>query len=79
MLKLNAKEKMLNFLTKKSGVNTFTTTYGRRLFGVKNIAARIYDLRQDGYAIRLNTNRHGNRVYQLEHKKSVGTTTKSVA
>ena len=57
MSKLSAKQKMLNFLTKKTGVNTFTTTYGRRLFGVKNIAARISELRQDGYTIRLNKNR----------------------
>jgi biotin operon repressor len=54
MTKLSAKQKMLNYLNKKEGYNTFSVAQGRRLFGVQNIAARIEELRQEGYCIYTN-------------------------
>lgn len=55
MKKLTTKQKMLNYLSKTEGYNTFTVADGRRLFGVKNVAARIQELRAEGYAIYSNT------------------------
>lgn len=52
--KLSAKHKMLNFLSKKDGRNTFTVAQGRTLFGVSNVTARINDLRNDGHVIYAN-------------------------
>lgn len=54
-MKLSAKEKMLNALTKSKGYNTFTVAQARARFGVKNVAARINELREEGYAIYTNT------------------------
>ena len=54
MVKLSAKQRMLNYLMKKTGYNTFTTAQARRLFGVHNVSARISELRQEGYAVYLN-------------------------
>lgn len=53
--KLSAKQKMLNFLKKTEGYNSFSVAQGRRLFGVKNVSARIDELRQEGYCIYTNT------------------------
>jgi hypothetical protein len=91
MVKLSAKQRMLNYLMKKSGYNTFTTAQARRLFGVQNIAARISELRQEGYAVYLNTYKRGDgtRVngYRLgspskafrKYFKEIGVRAKSVA
>ena len=46
---------MLNALTKTSGYNTFSTAQARARFGIKNVAARIQELRQEGYAVYTNT------------------------
>ena len=54
-MKLSAKQRFLNFLMKKSGYNTFSTAQARARFGVKNISARIAELRQEGYPIYTNT------------------------
>lgn len=54
-MKLSAKEKMLNALTKSQGYNTFTVAQARARFGIKNVAARINELREEGYAIYTNT------------------------
>jgi hypothetical protein len=54
MAKLSAKQKMLNALTKTEGYNTFTTEQARRRFGVKNVAARIEELRKEGHCIYTN-------------------------
>jgi len=48
MSNLNAKEKMLSALKSNE---TFTVRQARSRFGIKNVAARIYDLRQEGYCI----------------------------
>jgi hypothetical protein len=54
MNKMNAKQKMLQTLTKKTGYNTFSVAQARVRFGVKNIAARIAELRTEGYSIYTN-------------------------
>ena len=54
MSKMNVKQKMLQALTKKTGYNTFSVAQGRVRFGVKNIAARIAELRTEGYSIYTN-------------------------
>ena len=55
MKKLTAKQKMLQTLTKTTGYNTFSVAQARTRFGVKNIAARVAELRSEGYAIYTNT------------------------
>ena len=67
--KLSTKQKMLTFLKKKTGQNTFTVAQGRNLFKVSNVSARISELRQDGHKIKttVKTTKSGNTtsVYQL--------------
>jgi len=55
MSKLSAKAKMLNYLSKTEGYNTFSVAQGRKLFGVTNVSARIDELRQEGHVIYTNT------------------------
>jgi VCBS repeat-containing protein len=55
MTTLSAKQKMLNYLNKTTGYNTFSVAQGRKLFGVQNVAARIDELRQEGHCIYTNT------------------------
>jgi biotin operon repressor len=62
--KLSTKQKMLAFLQKKTGQNTFTVAQARNLFKVVNVSARISELRQDGYKIKT-----------VEKKTKAGTTT----
>lgn len=54
MKKLTAKQKMLQTLTKTTGYNTFSVAQARSRFGVKNVAARVAELRSEGYAIYTN-------------------------
>jgi len=56
---LTTKQKMVNYLSKTEGYNTFSVAQGRNLFGIKNIAARINELRQEGHVIYTNTKRRG--------------------
>ena len=76
MTKLSAKQKMLNYLNKKTGYNTFSVAQARKLFGVQNVTARIDELRQDGHCIYTNTVARNDgtkvRVYRL------GTPTKAM-
>ena len=55
---MNAKINILRYLTKPDArtgkQNTLTTAQARSMFKVDNIAARIYDLRQDGFRIYTN-------------------------
>jgi len=55
MTKMSAKEKMLAVLSKTTGYNTFTAAQARSRFGIRNVAARINELREEGYAIYTNT------------------------
>jgi hypothetical protein len=74
--KLSAKQKMINYLNKSEGYNTFSVAQGRKLFGVQNVAARIDELRQEGHCIYTNsvTRSDGSKtsVYRL------GTPTKAM-
>lgn len=71
-----AKDRMLAFLRKTEGYNSFSVKQGRMWFGVQNVAARIRELREDGHQIYTNIvrKRNGDKVaiYRL------GTPTKSV-
>jgi predicted transcriptional regulator len=53
--KLSAKERMLNVLKQEEGYNTFTVKQAQRRFGVKNVSARIDELRKEGHCIYTNT------------------------
>jgi hypothetical protein len=53
-MKQSAKQRLLAFLTKSNGYNTFSTAQARARFGIKNVSARISELRQEGYAIYTN-------------------------
>jgi hypothetical protein len=76
MTKVSAKQRILNFLTKKEGYNTLSTAQARARFGIQNVAARIDELRQEGHCIYTNTKRRADgskvSVYRL------GTPTKAM-
>jgi hypothetical protein len=55
MEKLSAKQKILTALKQTSGYNTFTVKAAQRRFGVKNVSARIEELRKEGHVIYTNT------------------------
>lgn len=69
MKKLSAKQRMLNTLTQAGGYNTFSVAQARSRFGITNVAARIAELRQEGYAIYTNLKTRGDgskvAVYRL--------------
>ena len=48
---LNAKTRLLNYLSKEPGVTTLTVAEARSRFRIANPRARISDLRADGYRI----------------------------
>lgn len=68
-MKQTAKQRLLSFLTKKDGYNTFSVAQARARFGIKNVAARIHELRQEGYSIYTNMKVRGDgtkvAVYRL--------------
>ena len=51
----SAKQKILNYLSKKEGYNTLTVAQARAKFGVQNVSARIEELRKEGHCIYTNT------------------------
>jgi hypothetical protein len=58
-----AKDRMLAFLQKTDGYNTFSVKQAQRRFGVQNVSARISELRQAGYPIYTNIiSRNGEKV-----------------
>lgn len=69
MKKLSAKQRMIDVLTRATGYNTFSVAQGRARFGVKNVTARIAELRQEGYPIYTNTRTRGDgskvSIYRL--------------
>lgn len=69
MKKMSAKQRMLTALTKADGYNTFSVAQARSRFGISNVAARIAELRQEGYAIYTNLKIRGDgskvAVYRL--------------
>ena len=73
---MSAKSKMLAALKQTGGYNTFTTKQAQHRFGIKNVAARVDELRQEGHVIYTNT-----RVLEDGRKISyyrLGTPTKSL-
>lgn len=58
---MNQTEKVLSFL--KSGRN-LNPNQARSMFGVRNLRARVSDLRSEGYAVYTNT-RRGKTTYRL--------------
>lgn len=52
---MSVKTKVLSFLSKQEGYNTLTSRKMRTKFGVANPSALINQLRNDGYAIYLNS------------------------
>ena len=56
-MKQSAKQRILNFLSKKDGYNTLSVAQARARFGIQNVAARIDELRQEGHCIYTNTKR----------------------
>ena len=73
---MSAKQKMIDYLSKTEGYNTFSVAQGQRLFGIKNVSARVEELRKEGHCIYTNTKtrRDGTKVnvYRL------GTATKEM-
>lgn len=69
MTKTSAKQRMLNALKQTKGYNTFSVAQARVRFGVKNVTARIAELRKEGYAIYTNTRTRGDgskvSIYRL--------------
>ena len=57
---MTANERMLAFLQKTEGYNTFSVKQAQRRFGVRNVSARIAELRQAGYPIYTNIVRNSN-------------------
>ena len=76
MTKLSAKQKMLNALKKKEGYNTFTVKQAQRRFGIKNVSARIDELRQEGHCIYTNTKVRGDGSKVAVYR--IGTPTKAM-
>lgn len=52
MTKLNAKTRLLSYLSKEPGVTTLTVAEARSRFKIANPRARISELRADGVNIR---------------------------
>ena len=55
MTTLSSKQRILNALKQTSGYNTFSVKAAQNRFGVKNVSARIDELRQDGHCIYTNS------------------------
>lgn len=52
---MNAKQKVLNYLSRDSEYNTLTARKMQSVFGVANPSATINELRNEGHAIYLNS------------------------
>jgi hypothetical protein len=59
-----AKQQILTALTKKQGA-TLTVPQARSRFGIRNVSARVNELRQDGHFIvtETKTNKSGEKTY----------------
>lgn len=76
MTKLSAKQRLINFLSKKDGYNTLSTAQARARFGIQNVAARIEELRKEGHVIYTNTKSRADGSKVSVYR--VGTPTKSM-
>jgi hypothetical protein len=72
---MSVNERMLAFLRKTEGYNTFSVKQAQRRFGIRNVSARIAELRRAGHPIYTNIvkNSNGERVAMYR----LGTPTKS--
>ncbi len=52
---MNAKQKILAYLSKNDGYNTLTVAQARARFGIADVSSRINELRKEGHAIYTNT------------------------
>jgi predicted transcriptional regulator len=59
MKKTSAKQKILSYLSKQTGYNSLSIAQARARFGIKNVAARIDELRKEGHCIYTNTKTRG--------------------
>ena len=50
----SGKSKILGYLSKPTGYNTLTVAKSQSTFGIKNVAARVDELRKEGHAIYTN-------------------------
>lgn len=68
-MQVSAKTKILNYLMKTEGYNTLSTAQARARFGITNVAARVAELRDEGFPIYTNTKVRGDgtkvSVYRL--------------
>jgi len=61
---MSAKDRMLSWLSKKYGQNTFTTEQARTRFHIWNVSARVYELREEGWPIETDVKvRNGRKVF----------------
>lgn len=69
---MNAKQKILKYLSKQDGKNTATAKQFRFMFKIKNVYARIGELRKEGHQISTNFKlmKDGRKVafYTLQQK-----------
>lgn len=73
---ISAKQKIINYLSKKDGYNTLTVAQARAKFGVQNVSARIEELRKEGHCIYTNTKRRADGTAVKSYR--LGTPTKSM-
>ena len=76
MSNVSAKQKILNFLSKKTGYNTLSVAQARARFGIQNVAARIDELRKEGNVIYTNTKRRSDGTKVAVYR--IGAPTKSM-
>lgn len=66
---MSVKEKLLSFLMKTEGRNTFSVGQARAMFNIENVSARVHELRNDGYPIYTNVRQRADGtpvcIYQL--------------
>ena len=68
---MSVKDRILAYLSKPwwAGWNTLSVAQARARFGIENVAARIHELREDGYPIYTNMRRRSDgskvAVYRL--------------
>lgn len=55
MTTLSSKQRILNALKQTSGYNTFSVKSAQKRFGIKNVSARVEELRQEGHCIYTNS------------------------
>jgi len=68
-MSMSTKSRVLSFLKKTSGRNTFSAAQARNYFGIQNVAPVVTALRNEGHAIYLNTRKRADgstvKVYRL--------------